>query len=137
MGRYVSLIGAWLCIMLYGCSAGVNPVGNALGPSGPSDVVKRLYDVCNAGEYSKATGLLSTGLQKSLDGGLGAITGGIKGACDKSTRNGTMTSVEIKSEETRGEGAIVIANIHFKDGSTTPGDRTELIKENGAWRIAK
>ena len=70
-----------------------------------------------------------------MDGGIGAVLGGVKGTCDKSTGNGTMTSVEIRSEETRGEGATVVANVRLRNGGGFPYDRTELIKENGAWRI--
>jgi hypothetical protein len=123
--------------LLDGCSAGGNSVSNAFDFSSPSSVVKKLFETCNAGEYSKAKDLYTTSLQKTIDGELGAMAGGMKGLCDSSTRNGTMTSIEIKSEEKRGEGAIVVANIHFKDNSTNEGDQTELIKENGVWRVAK
>jgi hypothetical protein len=137
MGRYIGLIVACLCIVLDGCSGGGNSVSNAFDFSSPSSVVKKLFNACNAGEYSKAKELYTTSLQKTIDGDLGALAGGMKGICDDETRNGTITNVEIKSEDVRGEGAVVIANIHFKDGNTKEADKSELIKENGVWRLAK
>src|SRR6185503_15401863 len=50
-------------------------------------------------------------------------------------RNGTIAKVEIVKEEVRGEGAVVTANISFKDGPPLQDDRTELIKEDGSWRL--
>jgi hypothetical protein len=94
-------------------------------------------NACNAGEYSKAKTFYTASMQKIIDGDLGAMAGGMKGACDQFTKNGTLASVTITSETIRGEGAIVIADVVFKDGTSKKGDETELVKENGAWKVAK
>jgi hypothetical protein len=50
---------------------------------------------------------------------------------------GTISGVDVKSENIQGEVATVVAGLHFKDGTSKPGDTTDLIKENGDWRIGK
>jgi hypothetical protein len=101
----------------------------------PSSVVKEFFALANEGKYTDAEKLLSTEFKGALNGVIGQMTGGIKGLCDDVTKNGTLTRVEVVSEEVRGEGATVIAKLHFKDGSTKE-DKTALRKENGKWRIA-
>jgi hypothetical protein len=101
----------------------------------PSDVVKHEYSACNDGKYSEAESLFSADLQKVLHGELGAAAGGIKKECENATHRGTLTQVEIVSETIKGEGATVIANIHFKDGSQKKNDENSLIKENGSWKL--
>jgi hypothetical protein len=69
-----------------------------------------------------------------MKGDLGALVGGMKGAWDKATRNGSIERIEILREEVRGEGANVYFRIHFKDGSRQDTDE-KLLKENGVWKI--
>ena len=106
-----------------------------LGGSSPTSIVKDYYTACNAGNYSTAENYLSEDARNLNHGSLGQLAGGTKAACDHDSRNGTVTTVEIKSESVRGEGATVIANIHFKNGSVKIGDVTQMIKENGNWKV--
>ena len=103
--------------------------------TGPSDVVKTLYASCNAGDYSKAESTLSSDSQRLLHGDLGAMAGGVKGVCDKMSRNGTIASVEVTNEVIRGQGADVTSTLHFKDGSST-SDHEPMVREGGNWKIA-
>ena len=90
---------------------------------------------CNDGQYSKVDDLLSADSKKLMHGDLGAMVGGLKGACENASHNGMITSVDVKSEAVRGEGATVIVDIHFKDNTTKQDDRTDLILESGSWKI--
>lgn len=128
-----SLLAAFilLAISLVSCNGGIPSLFGA----SPSDAVKNLYAACDRGEYSKAEDLFSADLKKAVHSDMVALVGGTKGVCDLATKGGTLTSVDVKSETIRGEGAIVIADLHYKDGSTRQGDKSELIKENGAWKL--
>jgi hypothetical protein len=101
----------------------------------PGEVVQAYNIACNEGKYSDVKVLFSEDVQKMIAGDMGQLAGGIKGVCDKDTRDGTVTKVDIVSQDIRGEGATVIATIFFKDGTKKNDDKTVLIKENGAWRI--
>ncbi len=96
----------------------------------PSDVVKAVYASCNDGRYSEAEKLLSAAALAAVHN-----SGGMKGVCDTNTKHGAITNVEITGEQIRGERTTVMARIHFRDGSTTENDRTELVKESSAWKI--
>lgn len=102
----------------------------------PSQVVAAFYKTANDGKYSEIEQYLSVDAHNLFRGTLGTLAGGMKGICDKTTKNGTITNIEILSEVVRGEGATVIARIHFKDGTVNANDKTELIKEKGEWKIA-
>jgi Domain of unknown function (DUF4878) len=116
--------------LICSCHGDLNPFHDS-----PSSVIKKLFENCNAGNYSKAEAALSPDAQQFLQGTIGALAGGIKGICDKGTRNGTLSSVEILTESTRGEGADVTARLHYKDGSTND-DHESLVKVDGDWKIA-
>jgi hypothetical protein len=131
LGSAVIFLTALLC----GCSGSGSAPGNLFGSS-PSNVVKTFYMSCNSGEYSKAEDILSSDSKKLIHGDLGGLIGGMKGLCDKDSRDGTITSIDIKSENVRGEGASVIFDVHFKNNDANPGATEELIKENGTWKIA-
>jgi hypothetical protein len=102
----------------------------------PSETVKAAYMACNEGKYSEAESYFSTDVVNMLHGPMGAAAGGIKSVCDENTRKGSITKVEILSEEIKGEGATVVATIHFKDGSRKENDKSELLRESGRWKIA-
>lgn len=119
------------------CALGLAGCGSGILGSTPSSVVKDSYIACNAGEYSKAKSYFTKDVQNLLDGTIGTAAGGIKRACDEGSHNGNISKVDITSEKIRGEGATVIADIHFKDGTTNKGDVTQLIKENGVWKISQ
>ena len=121
--------------LLTACSKGASPVAAVFGSS-PSSVVKDYYTYCNAGEYSRAEETLSADSKRMIHGDLGGLIGGMKGLCDKESRNGTLASIDIKGETIRGEGAVVLADIHFQNNGSKMGDRTALIKESGSWKIA-
>jgi hypothetical protein len=134
MQRAVAFVVLCFTVLLYGCSGNGSGITNPFGAS-PSTVVKTFYMSCNAGEYSKAEDTLATDTKKLIHGDLGGLIGAMKGFCDKESRQGTITNIDIKSENIRGEGATVISDIHFKDKGTKSDDKSELIKENGAWKI--
>jgi hypothetical protein len=90
---------------------------------------------CNNGEYPKARTLFVATLREEFDGAVNANAPGIKGVCDRITRSGTLTDVQITSETIRGEKATVLADVHFKDDSVKLGDRTDLVQEDGAWKV--
>jgi hypothetical protein len=98
----------------------------------PSEVVAALVDACNRGLYSEASTYFS---QELLNGPTGQRAGGIQMICDGQTRGGTVTNFEALSENIRGEGAIVVGRIHFKDGSTKDQDRTALMRIDGSWKV--
>ncbi len=101
----------------------------------PGDVVRAFYLAANEGRYSEAEQMLSEDAKRAIKGDLGQLAGGFKSICDKNTRDGTITRVDIQKEEVRGEGANVVIKISFKDGSSKDGDRNSLIKEKGSWKL--
>jgi hypothetical protein len=115
-------------------TAGFGAAG-LLAADSPAAVVRAVYMNCNAGQYSKVERLLSADLQKLLHSQVGVINGGVKGLCDENTHHGTMTALEIVSEDVKGEGAKVLVNIHFKNGKTTQREGNWLILENGSWKV--
>lgn len=100
----------------------------------PAEVVQVAYMAANAGNYSEAGEHLSKETHAAMEGGLGALAGGMKGIWDEVTRDGTIERIEILEENIRGEGAEVRFRIHYKDGQTEEEDEP-LIKEDGKWRI--
>ena len=117
------------CLFLCSCKGSISPFH-----ANPSTVTQTFYMSCNVGDYSKAKSTLSPDADKLIDGELGALSGGIKGVCDKMTRSGELVSVEVIRQSERGEGADVTSKLHFKDGSTSE-DHEPLIKVNGDWKI--
>jgi Domain of unknown function (DUF4878) len=101
----------------------------------PGDTVRALYTACNEARYSEVEPLFSDNVRALMKTPQAVATGGVKKACDRASHDGTIAKIEIVKEEVRGEGAVVTANISFKDGPPLEGDRTDLIKEGGAWRI--
>lgn len=89
-------------VVATGCEGGG---GGGLFGKSPGEVVKAAYMAANAGQYSEAEKYLSSEVLNAMKGGLGVLAGGMKGMWDKTTRDGTIDSIEILSEEVRGEGA--------------------------------
>jgi hypothetical protein len=118
------------CAMLISCKGTYTPFQKS-----PGDIVKAYYTAANGGRYSDVKALFSEDGKKLLDSDLAQLAGGIKGISDKDTKNGTVTKVEIVSQSIRGEGATVIANVFYKDGSTKSNDKSSLILENGSWKL--
>ena len=108
---------------------------SAIFQASPTAVVQAFYAYANAGRYADAQELLSEEARNAIAGPLGQLSGGWKGICDRNTKNGTIQLVEILSEDVRGEGATVIANISFRDGSSKSQDKTSLVKVGGKWKI--
>ena len=79
--------------------------------------------------------MLSEDAKRAIKGDLGQLAGGFKSICDKNTRDGTITRVDIQKEEVRGEGATVVVKISFKDGTSKDDDKNSLIKEKGSWKL--
>jgi hypothetical protein len=63
-----------------------------------------------------------------------AMGGGVKGALDNMTRNGSIDRIEIVKEEIRGEGAKVYFKLHFKDGSTVEQEESLILRDR-AWKM--
>jgi len=101
----------------------------------PGEVVRAFYLAANAGKYSEAEEMLNSEYKQAVSGFLGQMAGGFKGICDKISKNGSISAVDIVSEEVRGEGATVVVNIRFKDGTTNQNDRNQLVLQNGKWLL--
>ena len=108
---------------------------NSLG-GGPAKAFTAALMTANEGKYSEANEYLSSEVKQVVQGQLGALAGGTKGMWDKYTSNGTVQRVEVVKEEIRGEGATVVCNIYYKDGSVKSNDKTDMIKEKGSWKFA-
>ena len=106
----------------------------SIGQKSPTETVKAAIMAANDAEYSEADKYLSADILNVMKGSLGTLSGGMKGAWDEKTHNGTIKEIEILKEEVRGEGATVNFKIHFKDGKTEDGTQ-HLIKENGQWKF--
>ena len=130
MNRTIQILSAVSIIVVFMLINGCNSIGQ----KSPSEVVIAAYMAANEGKYSEAEKYLSSEVMNAMKGGIGALAGGMKGAWDKTTRNGTIEKIEILKEEVRGEGANVFFKIHFKDGKTKDDDEP-LIKEDGRWKI--
>jgi hypothetical protein len=99
--------------------------------AGPGDTIKAWSSAMNEGKYSEVEQYLSKSvLTASKQVGDGAI----KQMADGMTNNGTLSKVEIQSEEVNGDSATVKFTVHFKDGSTEPGEVT-MVKEEGKWKV--
>jgi|HubBroStandDraft_5_1064220.scaffolds.fasta_scaffold866892_1 hypothetical protein len=102
----------------------------------PSTVVHSVYMDCNNGEYPKARHLFTQDLRAQSDGSLEANGLGIKMVCDRLTNSGSITEVDIKGETIRGDRATVVADVQFNSGATRSGERTDLVREDGVWKVA-
>lgn len=129
-GRALSKFILIAVVMIAGCGHLASPF-----QSTPGDVVKGFYQAANGGKYSEAEQLLSEDADKAIKGDLGQMAGGFKHICDRDTKDGTIVRIDIVKVDIRGEGATVIADIFYKDGSSKKGDKTDLIKEKGSWKI--
>jgi len=99
--------------------------------AGPGDTIKAWSSAMNEGKYSEVEQYLSKNvLAASKQVGDGAI----KQMADGMTNNGTLSKIEIESEEVNGDRATVKFKVHFKDGSVEPGEGT-LVKEEGKWKV--
>ncbi len=123
------------CALLFMCASLISCKGVSPFQKSPGEVVQAFYMAANEGRYSDAKALLSEDLKKTIDGDLGQLHGGIKGVCDKGTKNGTVTKVDIVKQDIRGEGATVTAAVFFKDGSKESEQISQLILESGSWKI--
>jgi hypothetical protein len=101
----------------------------------PGGVLKAFLLAANEGKYSEAEQMLSEDAKRAYRVEVLLAEGGFKGIIDKATKNGTIISVDIKSEKIRGEGATVAARVSYKDGSSEEDDNYPLIKENGSWKV--
>lgn len=117
-------------VMAAACGKNLNPFEKS-----PGDTVRSLYTACNDARYSEVEPLFTENLRTMFKSPQAVASGGVKKACDRMSHSGTIAKIEIMKEEVRGEGAVVTANISFKDGPPLEGDRTDLIKEGGSWRI--
>jgi hypothetical protein len=124
-----SLVSVALVLILLSLFSACTPA-----PKSPSEVVKAFFAAGNAGKYSECDELLSLPARNVFKEGSVAASGGLKGAVDRKTRNGTVERVDILSEDTRGEGSEVLCKVYFKGGESHE-DEEELIKEKDGWKI--
>jgi hypothetical protein len=103
----------------------------------PSTVVHSLYMDCNNGEYPKARSLFTAELRDTFDGAGIANGPGIKAVCDRLTNSGSIADVAIESEVIHGETATVLTDLRFQDNTMKYRDRTDLIQEDGAWKVTQ
>ena len=123
------------CALLAICASLVACKGTSPFQKSPGDVVKAFYAAANEGRYSDVRAYFSEGGKKLLDSDMALLAGGTKGLCDKATKDGTIARVDIIKIDMRGEGATVIDNIIYKDGSTKNDDSNQLGLENGSWKL--
>ena len=84
--------------------------------SSPGETVKAVLEAANAGKYSEAN--------EGLGGAARKVFGDVansKQYWDLATVKGTITKIEIKKEEVRGEGATVQYVVHYKIGGKARG----------------
>ncbi len=115
---------ATLVFFTSGCSTGADPGGT----------VKAFYAHLNRAEYSKAKDLYTTEARQLVDGQLMALAGGFANWAETETKGGTIAEVRIIASDARGEGATVLYEIHYEDGSSTT-KLVSLTKEGGSWRV--
>lgn len=99
----------------------------------PSEVVKAFYSACNEARYSDAEALIATESLQVLKSTFG-LSGGLKGYCDGATENGTLQSVEIVSQQSRGDGADIHVILHRKSGNDQDIHES-LIRSRDIWKI--
>jgi hypothetical protein len=131
MTRTISSLSSAILVL-----ASLSVIGCVPSQKSPGDVVKAYYSAANDRKFSEWEETISESSRGALKSHFGQLGGGIKGACARESRNGSIVRVEITREEIRGESATVSANISFKDGSTKSNDKINLIKEKGSWKIA-
>jgi hypothetical protein len=103
----------------------------------PSTVVRSVYMDCNHGEYPKARHLFVEKMRTESDGALEMNGQGIRQVCDRLTNSGTISDIDIREETIGGEHAVVVADVHFDSGATRFGERTNLVQEDGVWKVAE
>ena len=103
----------------------------------PSTVVHSLYMDCQNGEYPKARNLFIKDIREDFDGAVTSNGPGIKGACDRLTHSGTLTRVDVQYEFIKGDQAIVVSDLSFQNDTVKQGERTQLIREDGAWKVSR
>ena len=98
----------------------------------PEAVVIRFYKNLNAGEYSKTREMYSAEALQFIDAQLPGDRF-IQWA-DMETRKGTISDVNVKSADTRGEKSDLSLTLSYKDGASV--ERTVTLKqENGDWKL--
>jgi hypothetical protein len=101
----------------------------------PSTVVHSVYMDCNNGEYPKARHLFVADMRRKSDGALQTNGEGIREVCDRLSNSGTISDIDIREETIRGDHAVVVADVHFDSGATRYGERTNLVREDGIWKV--
>jgi len=108
---------------------------SSLTRKSPGEVVRSFYLAANEGKYSEAEAMLAKEAKEMVNGTLGQMSGGFKSICDKNTKDGNIVGVDIVSEHVRGEGATVVVNMRYKDGTVNSNNETELILRDGKWLV--
>lgn len=108
---------------------------NACGSfDSPASVVEKFYSYAEAGKVNDAHELLTKDgkeMLKKYGGGVSLLSG----FTTKIKEKGGIKSIKIKNEQITGDTAKVSIELNFGNG-TKKEDIEELVKEEGAWRIA-
>lgn len=125
---YMSYIGIiFLTLLFAGC--------DKQSQQSPSNVVKKAYMLANEGKYQETRKYFSSELLKDMKGEEWTKRGGLKGAWDRFTKDGTIEKIEIKEENIFDDRARVKFKLFFRDGSIIEEDEP-LKKEDGVWKIS-
>lgn len=99
--------------------------------TGAGRAVQAFFAACLANRRSEAESLFSTNVRSQFK----AAPGAIERICNASTKNNTLSTVRVISQELMKEQALVVTHLSFKGGTTVDRDTTFLVHQDGAWRI--
>ena len=111
-------------------SSGQAPVAKT-----PGETVKAFYAALNEGRYPEAKAMLAKEALDALNASAGQEKGGLKDIADNATKGGTISTVDIVSEQVQGDAATVVVNIRFKDGTAEENAKNGLKQVGGSWFI--
>ena len=99
------------------------------GSSSAANTAKSAILKANEGSYSQANQALSNNFNKSFSNEAKQLI------WDSLTKKGTITTVEVVKETSRGEGATLELKLSYKDGTSIKGEE-QMIQEDGTWRFS-
>src|SRR5207237_317242 len=120
MRRLGAVAVALLVLVAAGCGGSSLP---------PGEAVKTALLKANEGKYTEANECLTAEAQGQYAGDTK------KDLWDVLTKKGTIKSVEVAKEDTKGEGANVALRIVYNDGATAAPTES-VVKEKGRWRTS-
>ena len=122
-------------VALTACEKASVPPGTSLVAKTPGETAKAFYVALNERKYPEAQAMLTKEALDGLNASAGETKGGLKDIADSATKSGTISDVEIVSEQVQGEEAKVVVNLRFKDGTTEENVQHGLRQVGGTWFI--